>query len=78
MTEHRESEPFYARKLYRLLASGFGLFLMGGGFYVLFFSGTTTIPRLVAGSVLVLFGYNMVASAYNAKESWLSRLGPLP
>lgn len=78
MTHQEESQPFYARKLYRFLSSGFGLFLMGIGFYILLFADTSIILRFVVGSVIVLLGINMVVSAYKAKESWLSKLGPLP
>jgi hypothetical protein len=78
MTDRAECQPFYARGTYRLLTGTFGLFLTGVGLYALFFAGTSTGVRLVGGSVLVLAGCNLVSSAYKAKPSWLSRLGPLP
>jgi len=78
MTDSPENKAFYARKLYRLITSAFGLLLIGTGCYVLFLSGEFTSLRVVAGLVLVLFGCNLVASACKAKESWLSKLGPLP
>lgn len=78
MTDQHADQPFYARKMYRLLTAAFGLLLIGVGVYALIFAGTSTVVRLVGGSALVLAGYNMVSSAYQAKESWLSKLGPLP
>jgi hypothetical protein len=78
MTDSLEKKPFYAGKLYRLIAGAFGALLVGVGCYGLFFSGMFTILRLVVGFVFVLFGCNMIASAYQAKESWLSKIGPLP
>lgn len=78
MTDRREREPFHARRSYRLITGSLGLLLIGVGLYALFFSGASAILRLVAGAALVLPGYDMVASAFKARESWLSRLGPLP
>lgn len=78
MTDQRASQPFYAGRMYRLLTAVFGLFLTGVGFYVFLFADTSPVVRLLGGSVLVMLGYNMVSSACQAKESWLSRLGPLP
>ena len=52
--------------------------MVGVGFYVLLFAGTSIVLRFVAGSALVLFGCNMVVSACKARESWLSKVGPLP
>lgn len=56
----------------------FGLFLVTVGLYALLFVAPLTAPRVIAGVVLVVLGCNMLAAAYRAKESWLSRLGPLP
>ena len=70
--------PYYARSTYRLVTGLFGLFLVGVGFFVLLRATTTAAIRVSGGLVLVLLGGNMVLSAYRGKESWLSRLGPLP
>jgi uncharacterized membrane protein HdeD (DUF308 family) len=78
MTDQHADQPFYARKVHRLVTAAFGSLLIGVGVYALFFADTSTVVRLVSGSALVLTGYNMVSSAYKAKESWLSKLGPLP
>ena len=64
--------------MHRLFAGGFGVFLMGVGIYAVFFTGAFAILQLIGGSALVLLGGNMVVSAWRARESWLSRLGPLP
>jgi len=78
MSDHRASQPFYARRMHRLLTAGFGLFLTGVGLYAIFFADTATAVRFAGGSVLVLAGGNMVYSACKAKQPWLSKLGPLP
>ena len=64
--------------LHRLFVGGFGLFLVGVGIYAIFFTGAFAILQFFGGSALVLLGGNMVVSASRARESWLSRLGPLP
>jgi len=64
--------------MHRLFAGGFGVFLMGVGIYAIFFAGAFAILPFVGGSALVLLGGNMVLSACRNRESWLSRLGPLP
>ncbi|MDP2134247.1 MAG: hypothetical protein Q8J99_11600 [Sulfuritalea sp.] len=78
MTDPHPSQPFHTGKVYRLLTAGFGLFLSGVGLYAIFFADTATAVRYAGGAVLVLAAYNMVSAACRAKESWLSRLGPLP
>jgi uncharacterized membrane protein HdeD (DUF308 family) len=71
-------QPFYAKRMYRLLTAAFGLLLIGVGVYALVFAGTSTVVRFVGGSAFVLAGYNLVSSACQARESWLSKFGPLP
>lgn len=78
MKEHRAGAPYYAALPYRLATGIFGLVLIGGGLYATFFAGPLDALRLVPGIALVLFGQNMVTSACAARESWLSRIGPLP
>lgn len=64
--------------LHRLFAGGFGVVLVGVGIHAIFFTGAFAILQFLGGSALVLLGGNMVLSAWRARESWLSRLGPLP
>ena len=71
-------KPFYAARTYRLITAAFGLLLIGVGCYALFLAGTAGVIRYAGGAAFVAVGVNMVWSAYRAKESWLSRLGPLP
>lgn len=78
MDEPKDTKPFHARRGYRLLSGAFGAFLAGVGVYVLVLAGPATALSLAAGFALLLIGGNMVASAYTGKESWLSRIGPLP
>lgn len=78
MKAQRESTPYYAKHPYRLLSGAFGTLLIGVGLYALLFAGPLTTLHLVVGPGLVLLGGNLLASAYAAKESWLSGIGPLP
>ena len=78
MKNRQQTKPFYAKPLHRWLTAGFGLFLVTVGLYALLFVAPLTALRVIAGVVLVVLGCNMLAAAYRAKESWLSRLGPLP
>ncbi len=78
MRKQREGTPFYAKRIYRLLSGAFGLVLIGLGLYTLIFSGLMTVLSVVGGIGLILIGGNMVLSAYTSKESWLSKIGPLP
>jgi hypothetical protein len=78
MRDQHECTPFYATPIYRVLSGAFGAVLSSAGVYALLFAGPLTPLSLVGGIGLVVFGLNMVASACAAKESWLSRIGPLP
>ncbi len=78
MTDPIHAEPFYARKYYRLIAGVFGIFLVGVGAYVLLGGGTSAALRWLGGIALVLLGGNMAYSAMNSRESWISKVGPLP
>lgn len=78
MKETSRVRPYYSRSTYRLATGLFGLFLVGVGVFVLLRAPTSAAIRVSGGLVLVLLGGNMVLSSYLGKESWLSRLGPLP
>ena len=78
MRDQQDTMPFYARRTYRLLTGVFGVFLAAVGLFVVLFSGSLTALRVAAGIALLVLGGNMALAAYGAKESWLSRLGPLP
>ncbi len=78
MKDPMERPHFYTGKVYRAFSFLFGLFLAAIGCYGIFFAETSAIWRLVGGAIFVVLGYNMAYSAYKAKESWLSKIGPLP
>ena len=78
MRDQRDSAPFYARRTYRLVSGLFGTFLICVGLYALLFAGPLTALSIAVGLALVVLGGNMVVAAYSGRESWLSRLGPLP
>lgn len=70
---------FYAGRIYRVLSFSFGLFLVAVGVYGAFsFTEAPGIWRIGGGLLFVVFGFNMAYSAWKAKESWVSKIGPLP
>lgn len=71
-------QAFYTRMPYRIVTAAFGFFLSIVGLYILLLADTSGSARLIAGPLIVLPGCNMLIAAWKAKESWLSRLGPLP
>lgn len=78
MTSTHNKPPFYARQTYRWLAGAFGGFLLFGGVYIFLFAETAFATRCAASAVFLLLGGNAVASAWKAKEPWISKIGPLP
>jgi len=68
----------YTGRTYRILSFSFGAFLTAIGCYGLFLAQSTGIWRLLGGVAFVVFGVNMAYSACKARESWLSKIGPLP
>lgn len=78
MSNRREDTAFHARPTYRIISGAFGLLLAGVGVYALFFVGPPDALRGLVGAAFVLLGGNMFLAACRAKESWLSRIGPLP
>lgn len=77
MTSQNDNRSFHKRKTYRVLSGCFGLFLFGVGLYVMLLDRSATLPVL-AGGALILLGGNAIVCAVLARESWLSKLGPLP
>lgn len=71
------SQPFYARKTFRIVTALLGLALIALGIYALLFVDTSAISFLI-GAALVLVGLNAVYSAHTATQPWLAKLGPLP
>jgi hypothetical protein len=78
MKETSRVRPYYERSTYRLATGLLGLFLVGVGLFVLLRATTSAAIRVSGGLVFVLLGGNMALSSYRGRESWLSRLGPLP
>jgi len=62
----------------RVFGAVFGVFLFCIGLFALAQDHLSFAWRLGGGSVLILFGVNSLYAAFQGKESWLSRLGPLP
>ncbi len=62
----------------RIFSVLFGLLLFGVGIYVLLFNHEFKFWHIIGGMMLALFGSNTLYAAYRNKQSWLSRIGPLP
>jgi putative Mn2+ efflux pump MntP len=71
-------EVVVMNKAERIFSTLFGLLLFGVGIYIVLFSYDSTLWHLIAGMLLALLGSNMFYAAYRNKQSWLSRIGPLP
>jgi uncharacterized membrane protein HdeD (DUF308 family) len=78
MSDADDPSPYYRRLGHRLLTAALGVSLCALGVYVWMFGSVSLFWRIVAGVVLVSVGINAVASSRAARESWLSRVGPLP
>jgi small neutral amino acid transporter SnatA (MarC family) len=78
MTDHKNANPYYSRGLYRVATGIFGLFLAGVGIYAAFFGVVDPVFRIGVGLLFALIGGNAVWSAIQSKESWLSKIGPIP
>lgn len=70
--------PFYANIYYRLLSSLFGLFLLTLAVLVLSEADEHKLWYWVGALVFSALGSNMLWSAIKGKESWVSKIGPLP
>lgn len=72
------SQPFYARKTFRIVTALLGLALIALGIYVLLSTDASGVIPLLTGFALVVVGLNGFYAALTATRSWLSKLGPLP
>ena len=70
---------FFAHPLYRAASALFGLILVGGAGWIVV-GGNAAHPAIQLGAVALLFGFggNLVWAAWNAREPWVSKIGPLP
>jgi uncharacterized membrane protein HdeD (DUF308 family) len=66
------------KKIGRIFSAVLGVILLGAGIIALGQDHLTLAWRLGGGFVLILLGGNSLFAAFRGKESWLSRLGPLP
>ena len=76
MTDQRSRPAFYTGPIYRVLMGAFGLFLIGIGLYAIF--ADPSAMRIAGGVAIAIVGCNSVYASYNSKESWISKIGPLP
>lgn len=61
----------------RLFSAVFGVLLLGSAGYLLRQPGLGP-AELIAVLLLGALGLNLLWSAWRGRESWLSRIGPLP
>lgn len=78
MSGQRDRKPFYTGTFYRLFSAALGLLLAATGVWAMLFSEAPVLPRAAIGAAFLLLGGNLLLAAYQARESWLSRIGPLP
>jgi uncharacterized membrane protein HdeD (DUF308 family) len=79
MTEESERPPYYTGRAYRVVSGVLGAVVLVVGIYALVFGvPPMNALRLGVGILLAALGGNLMVSAYTAKESWISRIGPLP
>lgn len=74
---HTEKE-FYRGKAYRIVSGALGMIFVIAGLFVLILADTHISLRLPCGIGIILLGANMIWAASHGKESWLSKIGPLP
>lgn len=73
-----KKQPFYAKVYYRVLSSLFGLFLLTLAVLVLSAAEENKLWYMAGFLLLTTLGLNMLWSAIKGKESWVSKIGPLP
>ena len=78
ISDERQLMKFYQGPIYRILSALFGLALVFLGLYVLLGLGQLDALRFAGAVALVLLGGNMAYSATRGRESWISKIGPLP
>lgn len=76
MTDQRSRQPFLARNPYRVINAIFGAVLIMISVYGL--PAGAELARILVSIAFVVAGRNMLWPACKAKQSWLSKIGPLP
>lgn len=69
---------YFEQNHYRVFTAFIGLLIGGVGIYSALHPITPSFVGYIISFILFVLGYNALWSAYHAKESWLSKLGPLP
>ncbi len=75
--EHPQLTP-RTGAVHRLFTGGLGVVILGSGVYAMRFVSSSGMFQFVGAAVLIVLGVNMVFSAFRARESWMSKIGPLP
>lgn len=78
MNESKQDKPFHSRTVYRLISAALGAVLVGIGLGSLLLGSGYTMFRIAAGLAFFALGIESIWSACKGRESWLSRIGPLP
>jgi len=78
MLEKPNRQPFYTARPYRIISAVLGLLIAAVGLYALLLTSNSTWLQWLVAVLIILLGSNMLLSALAGRESWLSKLGPLP
>ena len=71
--------PFFVHPLYRAASALFGSLLIGlAGWIALDGNSAHLAIQLGAVALFLGLGGNLVWAAWNAREPWVSKIGPLP
>lgn len=72
------NKPWIEGRKYRIFSFVFGLVLLGVGVFALFFAVVDGWLRYLAALGFIAAGANLMWAARKGRESWLSKIGPLP
>lgn len=78
MTQRNGPTPFYATRGYRMASGAFGAVLLGIGSYALVAAAPLDALQLLGCAAVLAAGGNLAWCACTGRESWLSKIGPLP
>ena len=78
MQREHQNTYYYQGNVYRSLTALMGVLLLGVGIWAAFFTDASLMNRLVAFLIFGTVGANALIAALASKESWISKIGPLP
>lgn len=78
MTDDKFESTPRTSTVHRVFTGGLGLVVLCSGVYAMRFVSPSGMLQLVGSVALIALGSNMIVSALRARESWMSKIGPLP